>query len=273
VGQIDDIGIHYSHAAGLGHIAAEEFRMIAAKPLVLIADDDPVSRSFLRAAIERCGCTVLAVADAHSALRVLHSKAPALLLIDRRMPGMDGVALLRAARAQGIEAPAIATSAELDAQLIADLRAAGFATTLLKPASLAAIHGVLANFLADAILPVDTIVRADANEPTQLLDDTAALTAIGGDRDALRALRGMFARELDALSVELETAAAGSTADLGERLHRLRASCGFCGAAALGAAAWRLEHALRHGSSDIESAREALVDVCSATKRMLDGSP
>jgi CheY-like chemotaxis protein len=76
--------------------------MIAAKPVVLIADDDPVSRSFLGAAIERCGCAVLAVADARAALQVLHSKAPDLLLIDRRMPGMDGVALLRAVRAQAI---------------------------------------------------------------------------------------------------------------------------------------------------------------------------
>jgi CheY-like chemotaxis protein len=247
--------------------------MITAKPLVLIADDDPVSRSFLRAAIECCGCTVLAVADAHSALQALHSKAPDLLLIDRRMPRMDGVALLLAARARGIEAPAIATSAELDARLIAELRAAGFATTLLKPASVAGIHQLLGDFLAGAILPVDAITRAEASAPAQLLDDAAALTAIGGDLDAMRALRSMFAKELDALSGELNAAAAGPTTDLSERLHRLRASCGFCGATAVGAAAWRLEYALRHDLSDVEKARDALVDLCTATKQMLDENP
>jgi CheY-like chemotaxis protein len=247
--------------------------MIAAKPLVLIADDDPVSRSFLRAAIERCGCAVLAVADARAALQALHSNAPDLLLIDRRMPGMDGVALLRAVRSRGIEAPAIATSAELDAQAIAELRAAGFATTLLKPASLVGIQDLLRDFFADAILPTDAIARADASEPAQLLDDAAALTAIGGDREALRALRGMFAKELDALVGELEAAAAAPRGGLSERLHRLRASCGFCGATAVGAAAWRLECALRHDSSDIERARDALVDLCMATRQMLDESP
>jgi len=247
--------------------------MIAAKPLILIADDDPVSRSFLRAAIERCGCAVLAVADARAALQALRSIAPDLLLIDRRMPGMDGVALLSAMRAQGIDAPAIATSAELDTQLIAELRAAGFAVTLLKPASLAGIHDLLRDFLADAILPTDATARAEACAPEQLLDDAAALTAIGGDRDALRALRAMFAWELDALGRELETAVGGPTADMSERLHRLRASCGFCGATAVGAAAWRLENALHHDPSDVERARDALVDVCTATKQMLDESP
>jgi CheY-like chemotaxis protein len=248
--------------------------MIAAKPLVLIADDDPVSRGFLRAAIERCGCAVVAVADAHAALQALHSKTPDLLLIDRRMPGIDGVALLRAARAQGVEAPAIATSAELDAQLIAELRAAGFAATLLKPASLAGIQDLLKDFFADAILPTDAIPRAAANAPAQLLDDAAALSAIGGDRDALRALRAMFARELDALARELETEiAARPTTDISESLHRLRASCGFCGATAVGAAAWRLENAIRHDPGDVERARDALVDVCTATRQMLEQSP
>jgi HPt (histidine-containing phosphotransfer) domain-containing protein len=183
------------------------------------------------------------------------------------------VALLRAARAQGVEAPAIATSAELDAQLIAGLRAAGFAATLLKPASLAGIQDLLKDFFADAILPTDAIPRAAVNAPAQLLDDAAALSAIGGDRDALRALRAMFARELDALARELETEIARPTTDISESLHRLRASCGFCGATAVGAAAWRLENAIRHDPGDVERARDALVDVCTATRQMLEQSP
>jgi CheY-like chemotaxis protein len=247
--------------------------MIAAKPLVLIVDDDPVSRRFLRAAVERCGCEVMTVADAHAALQTLRANAAHLLLIDRRMPGMDGVALLLAVRAQGIDAPAIATSAELDAQQVYALRAAGFAATLTKPVSLAAIHELLREFLADAILPVDATARTDADEPAHLLDDAAALTAIGGDREALRALRGMFAGELDALVDDLKTERTGPTAELSERLHRLRASCGFCGAVAVATAARHLEYALRHASSDIESARDELVDACTATKQLLDQHP
>jgi len=143
----------------------------------------------------------------------------------------------------------------------------------LKPASLAGIRDLLRDFLADAILPTDATARAEASAPEQLLDDAAALAAIGGDRDALRALRTMFARELDTLARELETEVAGPTADMSERLHRLRASCGFCGATAVGTAAWRLENALRHDLSDVERARDALIDLCTATKQMLDESP
>jgi two-component system OmpR family response regulator len=248
--------------------------MIAAKPVVLIADDDPISRSFFCAAIERCGCTAIAAADAHAALLALRLNDANLLLIDRRMPGMDGVALLRAARAQGISAPAIVTSAELDAEVVTTLCAAGFAATLLKPASLAAIRGVLGHFLAlDAILPADETAQTETNRPVQLLDDAAALTTIGGDREALRALRVLLVGELDGLAGELKLAAAAPTANLRERLHRLRASCNFCGASAVGVAALRLECALRDGSGDIESARHALIDLCAATRQMLDQQP
>jgi CheY-like chemotaxis protein len=190
------------------------------------------------------------------------------------MPGMDGVALLRAARTQGISAPAIVTSAELDAEVVTALCAAGFAATLLKPASLAAIRGVLGHFLTlDAVLPADETAQTGTNRPVQLLDDAAALTAIGGDREALRALRGLLLGELDGLAGELELAAAAPTADLRERLHRLRASCSFCGASAVGVAALRLECALRDGSGDIESARHALIDLCDATRQMLNQQP
>ena len=242
--------------------------MITGKPLVLIADDDPVSLAYLRAAIERCGCAAIAVADAQAALLVLQANAADLLVIDRRMPVTDGVALLRAARNQGIRAPAIASSAELEPAMIAALHAAGFADTLLKPASLATIRRLLQRFLAlDANAPNTDVPRIETSEPIQLLDDAAALTATGGDREALSALRRLFIRELDAIANEVKAMPTAAELVLGERLHRLRASCGFCGAAALGAAALRLEQAIRVGTGEEEAA--AFLELCAATKQAL----
>jgi CheY-like chemotaxis protein/HPt (histidine-containing phosphotransfer) domain-containing protein len=244
--------------------------MIAARPRVLIADDDPVSLAFLQAVVERCGCTALAAASAQAALARLQVDVVDLLLIDRRMPGMDGVALLLAARALGICAPAIATSAELDRSTTSALHAAGFAGTLLKPASLATIQRLLQRFLApEAIVTDDEAAGSERARSMALLDDTAALSAIGGDREALRALRALFAAELDDVAGEAKSGVAAERAALAERLHRMRASCSFCGAPALAVATLRLECALRDGTGDIDSARVAFLQMCAATKQAL----
>ena len=239
--------------------------MIAGKPCVLIADDDPVTLRFLESVVGHCGCEVIAIANAPGALRSLPPGAIHLLLLDRRMPGLDGIALLRALRAAGIHAPAIATSAELDAAAIATLRSAGFDDVLLKPASFATIRTLLGRFLPldGSVLP-DIASRGPDVAELPLLDDALALAAIGGDRDALRALRGLFATELAAIDSDLESGLAPAGVTFGERLHRLRASCGFCGAAQLGATVARFEQELRAGTNS-EDAVTAFLRTCRAT--------
>jgi hypothetical protein len=52
------------------------------------------------------------------------------------------------------------------------------------------------------------------------------------------------------------------------RLHRLRASSGFCGAVALGAAALRLQRAL-NSADNYEAALADFMQTCHATQRAL----
>jgi len=242
--------------------------MIAAMPTVLIADDDPVSLGFLRAAAEGLGCVTLTAADGAQALQLADAKTPDLLLLDLNMPDIGGPVLLRELRALGVCAPAVATSAGLDIAAVAALHAAGFAATLDKPASLEIIEDLLRQFLG-----LDASVRCaspadDSPAVLPLLDDRSAIAAIGGDHDAMRALRSLFAQELEMLERDLQSAMPDLPA-LSGRLHRLRASSGFCGAAALGAAALRLQQALGH---DLTSeAMEDFERTCSATRQALAG--
>lgn len=235
-------------------------------PTVLIADDDPVSLCFLQTAAESLGCAAMTAADGGQALKLADTRTVDLLLLDLNMPDIGGPVLLHALRARGVHAPAIATSAELDTLAAAVLRAAGFAATLEKPASLDTIDGLLRQYLV-----LDAGVRPSSpvdDSPTVLpiLDDASALAAIGGDHDAMRALRSLFAQELEALERDLQSAIPDSLA-LCERLHRLRASSGFCGAAALAGAAQRLQQALGR-----DLASDAIADfarTCSATRQAL----
>lgn len=61
-----------------------------APALVLVADDDPVVREVLQAALESRGYAVVAVADGVSAVEAAQRYTPALALLDWLMPGMYG---------------------------------------------------------------------------------------------------------------------------------------------------------------------------------------
>ena len=69
------------------------------KPVILVVDDEESMRYFLDKALRREGYDVVAARDGPEAIEAAQRRAPDLVLADVRMPGMDGVALLRALRA------------------------------------------------------------------------------------------------------------------------------------------------------------------------------
>ena len=65
---------------------------------ILVVDDDRSNRQTLRRMLSREGYEVEDAASGKEALDKLRSRATALMLTDLKMPGMDGVELLRASR-------------------------------------------------------------------------------------------------------------------------------------------------------------------------------
>jgi DNA-binding response OmpR family regulator len=66
---------------------------------VLIAEDDPVSRRLLQAALNKWGYAVIVTTNGREAWAALQQPdAPALLIMDWLMPEMDGVEICRQAR-------------------------------------------------------------------------------------------------------------------------------------------------------------------------------
>jgi two-component system OmpR family response regulator len=225
-------------------------------PRVLIVDDDPVSLHFLASAVSGFDCNVVAVASAAEALTAAQEAAFDVLLIDRRLPDQSGTQLLAALRRSGIHAAALATSAELDHGIEAGLRSAGFAACIAKPLTIAALHGLLRAYLP----------AGDAQPLGALLDDASANAATGSSADVLHALRRLFFDELT--QIETDWRRDGSAIEP-ERLHRLRASCGFCGATRLGEAAQRLEAALRGEAANAPVLLCEFMDLCKLTRERL----
>jgi DNA-binding response OmpR family regulator len=68
---------------------------------ILIVDDEPNVRLVFRTALETAGYTVSEAADGHEALASLGINGADLVLLDLRMPGLDGMAVLRRLRDAG----------------------------------------------------------------------------------------------------------------------------------------------------------------------------
>ena len=65
---------------------------------VLIVDDDLDSAEVLRLALERAGYKTVCATNGHAALAAVTATPPDLILLDLRMPVMDGASLLEVLR-------------------------------------------------------------------------------------------------------------------------------------------------------------------------------
>jgi len=64
-------------------------------PLVLVVEDDAVVRESCQQTLERSGWRVVTACDGFSALKALRLREPDLVILDLRMPGMDGLDFLQ----------------------------------------------------------------------------------------------------------------------------------------------------------------------------------
>lgn len=89
------------------------------RPLrVLVADDHPVNREFVRRILEPLGASVTETADGREAIEAAATTAFDLILLDLKMPGMDGdeaVRLIRAGQGPNAKVPVLAFSAGQEA--------------------------------------------------------------------------------------------------------------------------------------------------------------
>lgn len=225
-------------------------------PRVLVADDDPASRRFLCDGLRSLGAHATECVNGLQALQLAREEAFDLLLLDCRMPGAGAREVLIALRADPHAASAgslaVASSAELGAAAQRELLANGFDGVLRKPCDIAELQRLLAR------LP----------GATPLLDDAAALRA-SGDAATMRALRQLLRGELALLHQELGMPACNPAA-LDDRLHRLRSSCGFCGAATLAAEVARLQQRLREAPHDATPAIAQFRGAVQLTLQALD---
>jgi CheY-like chemotaxis protein len=239
-------------------------------PNVLVADDNPVSLRFFADALAQLGLSCALADDGLEAVALAERTGFDLLLLDARMPGLDGaqaLAQIRAGAGPSRSVVALATSADASAAVRRVLLQTGFVDVLAKPMSLHALRSSLDRYFPQ--LGREGTAQ-ESRPPDAALDDTRALAAAGGDAGIVAALRGLLVGELDALPDEIENlAASADVAALRDRLHRLDASAGFCGAPGLTLAGARLRSAMDAKTGWPHAAAADFLAACADVRALL----
>jgi DNA-binding NarL/FixJ family response regulator len=114
------------------------------RPRVLLVDDERVIREALRDLLEEMGFHVVGVAsDGAEAVELASSLRPAVVLMDLRMPRMDGIEAARRIKADGPHTQVVILSAYEDESLQDGAIDAGVASYLVKGCRPTVIRDVL----------------------------------------------------------------------------------------------------------------------------------
>ncbi len=118
---------------------------------VLVVDDDPTVLSTYRRMLRRAGFEVVTESDPRKVLENGHADGVDLLLLDYRMPGLDGLSLLAELRRRECTAPVILISAYLNDDVVDQARMLGVARLLQKPVDVPTLRGYLFDLIPAAM--------------------------------------------------------------------------------------------------------------------------
>lgn len=112
---------------------SEEHRLRVRPSVVLVIDDDEMSRECLRVHLQKAGHTVLTANSGPQGLEKASRQSPDLILLDLWMPGMSGPSFLQKLRIDHPELPVIVVTGFPDSALMSAAMAYGPLTVIPKP--------------------------------------------------------------------------------------------------------------------------------------------
>ena len=119
---------------------------------ILVVDDDNLSREFLCEAARALGFRAESASSAEQALRRLEDETPDLVLTDLRMPGMDGLELVRTIQDKCPGLPTVVVTAHGTVETAVTAISEGAQDFLMKPCSPEALKVTLEKVLGHARL-------------------------------------------------------------------------------------------------------------------------
>jgi DNA-binding NtrC family response regulator len=136
---------------------------------ILVVDDDALSREFLVEAITALGYKPIEAKSGQEALERAQHTSPDLVLTDMRMPGMDGMELIKKIRELSPDMPSVMITAQGTIESAVQAMRQGASDFLLKPCTAEAIELVI-----DRIERTTRLVRENQYLRTEVSGETPA---------------------------------------------------------------------------------------------------
>ena len=134
-------------------------------PCVLVVDDHPVNREVARIMLEAFGCEVVEVCDGQQALDAVAEQPFDLVLMDVRMPNMDGLEATRRIRSipgTGEPLSIVAMTADAMPEDVARCLAAGMNAHMAKPINQAGLLSMVNRALSGDLPAARVTLEAEA---------------------------------------------------------------------------------------------------------------
>jgi CheY-like chemotaxis protein/HPt (histidine-containing phosphotransfer) domain-containing protein len=245
---------------------------------ILLADDNITNQQVALGMLAQMGLSADVVADGAEALEALDAVCYDLVLMDVRMPILDGVEATRRIRtaelgmqtAKGAAARRLPIVAMTAGALNGDRESclqAGMDDYVSKPLSPAALARVLEKWLpqiaAGAGQPVDhsEILPVSTVESSMVLDMAGFLQRLMGDTSLARTIMDGFLgdapRQLELLSKSIT---AGNFREIEDNAHRIKGASACVGAQAMSAVALAIEKAANTADRSSMETRLAELD-------------
>lgn len=255
------------------HTLAE--REAAAKPRILLAEDNPVNQKVAVLMLEKLGCRIDVVANGQEAVTAVKQFPYDLVFMDCQMPEMDGFEATAAIRALPLPAanlPIVALTANAFKDDQDRCLAIGMSDFLSKPVTAPGLKSMLARWVnvqsvaqVDVVKHADTgLISSDLSNVRKTLNDMASMLGA----EIVPEVLALFSATADELLPQLQRAIVNQDfATLEKVAHRLKCSLAQIGAQEVAGLAASLEAAGRNrhkenGMALLEKLRSGIDCLC-----------
>jgi DNA-binding NtrC family response regulator len=132
---------------------------------ILIADDEVEYTQSLARVLRRRGLDVEIVADGLSALQTLADKEFDVVVLDLRMPGLDGLATLQQIRSRDALTPVLLLSGNADLERVSAALESGAADFLLKPCAVETLISAIEDAAERKAIAQEMIAKSGSSSP------------------------------------------------------------------------------------------------------------